>query len=135
MGYTPPYLNVRKVAGGIAVDPGGVTTDDLTIYPNSTDLHARIKLDGTGNVLIVSASAGGIAFGYDDAGTPMLTFNYGASEITASLMLNRDFFLQPTGTGVLKFGTFTSDATVTQSGYITIKDSGGTTRYLSCITP
>lgn len=48
---------------------------------------------------------------------------------------NIDIRFTPQGAGLMRFGTFTSDATVTQSGYITIKDSGGTTRYLSCITP
>lgn len=42
---------------------------------------------------------------------------------------NIDLALTPKGTGVLAFGTYTAGI-VAQTGYITIKDSGGTTRRL-----
>jgi len=42
---------------------------------------------------------------------------------------NIDLALQTKGTGVLQFGTHTAGI-LTQTGYITIKDSGGTTRRL-----
>ena len=38
------------------------------------------------------------------------------------------------GSGVLKFGTHTGVSDTAVSGYITIKDSGGTTRKLAVIT-
>lgn len=42
---------------------------------------------------------------------------------------NIDLKLSTTGTGVLQFGTYTA-GTVSQAGYITIKDAGGTSRRL-----
>jgi len=40
-----------------------------------------------------------------------------------------DMALTPRGAGVLKFGTYTASI-LTVTGYISIKDSGGTTRRL-----
>jgi hypothetical protein len=41
-----------------------------------------------------------------------------------------DMALTPRGAGVIKFGTYTASALLPVAGYITIKDSGGTTRRL-----
>jgi len=41
-----------------------------------------------------------------------------------------DMALTPRGAGVIKFGTYTVSALLSVAGYITIKDSGGTTRRL-----
>jgi hypothetical protein len=41
-----------------------------------------------------------------------------------------DLTLTPKGAGVVKFGTYTVSALLAVAGYITIKDSGGTTRRL-----
>lgn len=47
---------------------------------------------------------------------------------------NIDLRLSPKGTGNIRFGTHTGTADVAISGYITIKDSGGTLRKLAVIT-
>ena len=46
---------------------------------------------------------------------------------------NIDLALTPKGTGVVQFGTYTAGV-LAPTGYITIKDSGGTTRKLAVIT-
>ena len=46
---------------------------------------------------------------------------------------NIDVFLATKGTGVLRFGTWTSNADAAVNGYVTIKDAGGTTRKLATI--
>jgi hypothetical protein len=46
---------------------------------------------------------------------------------------NIDLALTPKGTGVLAFGTLTANADAPITGYITIKDSSGTTRKLAII--
>ena len=46
---------------------------------------------------------------------------------------NLDIVLTPAGTGVVKFGTHSALAAETVQGYITIKDSGGTTRKLAVV--
>lgn len=45
-----------------------------------------------------------------------------------------DLALTPKGSGVLKFGTRTAIGAETVTGYITIKDSGGTTRKLAVVS-
>ena len=46
---------------------------------------------------------------------------------------NIDLILTPKGTGVIKFGTYTTLGSEVLAGYITIKDSGGTVRKLAVI--
>ena len=41
-----------------------------------------------------------------------------------------DLAFTPKGTGTMRFGTYTAGAATDSTGYITIKDSGGTTRKL-----
>jgi hypothetical protein len=45
-----------------------------------------------------------------------------------------DLNLAPKGTGKLRFGTLTATADAAVTGYITIKDAGGTTRKLAVIS-
>lgn len=47
---------------------------------------------------------------------------------------NIDLALTPAGTGVLKFGTHTAVGSETLSGYITIKDAGGTSRKVAVVS-
>lgn len=47
---------------------------------------------------------------------------------------NIDLALTPAGTGVLKFGTHTALGGESLSGYITIKDAGGTTRKVAVVS-
>lgn len=47
---------------------------------------------------------------------------------------NLDIVLTPAGTGNVKFGTHSAIAAETVTGYITIKDAGGTTRKLAVVS-
>lgn len=47
---------------------------------------------------------------------------------------NRDLGLIPAGTGVVKFGTHSAIGSETVTGFITIKDSGGTTRKIAVVS-
>jgi hypothetical protein len=47
---------------------------------------------------------------------------------------NVDMFLQTQGTGVLRFGTHSALGAETVTGYITIKDAGGTTRKVAIVS-
>jgi hypothetical protein len=46
---------------------------------------------------------------------------------------NIDIWINPKGTGVLRVGTWTSNADAAVNGYVTIKDSAGSTRKLATI--
>ena len=47
---------------------------------------------------------------------------------------NLDIVLTPAGTGKVTFGTHSAIAAETVTGYITVKDSGGTTRKLAVVS-
>ena len=88
MGFTPPFLVVNKVAGGYnLITPSTTTGDDLIIYPNSADTTSYIRIDGAGDVWLISA-------------------------------------------GNVRMGTYSAGAATDSTGYITIKDAGGTSRKL-----
>jgi uncharacterized protein YjlB len=57
----------------------------------------------------------------------------GGDVTLASNSAEGDITLVPNGTGRVKFGTFTTLTSHTASGYIEIKDAGGTTRRLAVI--
>lgn len=90
-------------------------TGALNFYTNAT-AQQQFQIAHTAsavNFLSVTGSATGNAASIGIVGTDT----------------NIDMALTPKGTGNLKFGTYTAGAVV-QAGYITIKDSGGTTRRL-----
>jgi hypothetical protein len=72
----------------------------------------------TGNAIQVSGAIAGAS--------PTIYAVSGPSGTDANIDIN----LTPKGTGVLSFGTYTVSALLAVAGYITIKDSGGTTRRL-----
>jgi len=72
----------------------------------------------TGNAIQVTGSAAGAG--------PTISAVTNVSGTDANIDIN----LTPKGTGVLSFGTYTASALLAVAGYITIKDSGGTTRRL-----
>lgn len=92
-----------------------------------TDLTVVLGNNGVADPFIFNiggAPANGLRFDATSTGS-------GFSQITAiGTDANLDLALAPQGNGVLKFGTFTSTGGIAQTGYITIKDGGGTVRRL-----
>jgi hypothetical protein len=129
MGYTPPYLEVRKISGGYKVyPPTDVLGDAISIYPNGSTTDPYVYLDGGGNMKL-GATPGALIvlnFGGDYVS---LGFSGNTFEI-AMLDANNDIRLTTSGTGRLKYGTYNAGAAADSTGYIEIKDSGGTTRKL-----
>jgi len=104
---------------------GAATAAIPTISAQGSDTNASLQLQGKGNgeirlasqrnnFLIVSGSAVSV-------GNVTLTASGGDTDI--------DLTLTPKGAGNVRFGTYTAGV-LTPTGYITIKDSGGTTRRL-----
>jgi len=137
MGYTPPWFEVRKVAGGYAFfPPTTTTTDDVSIYPNGTDSYSRIVLLGNSGMQLYVKAGAALSLYADATLAGRFYYDSGNNQyIVESSIADKDLYLSTAGTGVVKFGTYTADATVSQAGYITVKDNAGNTRYLSCITP
>lgn len=128
MGYTQPFFNVRKITGGYSIFPDGVTTDDLTIYPNPIDTTGWLKIEGGGRALI--GVTAGYAIAFYDGSTNYLNIIYSTPDIQINPLVNKNVFLNPTGTGRVKFGTYTAGAATDSTGYIDIIDAGGTARKL-----
>jgi hypothetical protein len=127
MGYTPAHLNVRKVAGGFSINPGGVTTDDLAIYANAIDVAPVINLLGNNAIQFVSQTGASILFS-DMAANRAAFGNSGTDYIIESLVDTHNLYLKTTGTGKLKFGTHTGSGDVACNGSIAILDSAGNAR-------
>lgn len=117
---------------------GNVVT--LTATGTDTNVHAAYVTKGTGDhffysgntAAFVMASGGASAVNY-------LQTQAGATGIAPSMTsqgtdTNIDFAITPKGTGVLRFGTHSALAGETVTGYITIKDSSGTTRKVAILS-
>ncbi len=57
-----------------------------------------------------------------------------AAQVYANGETNTDLYLRTKGTGVVQFGTHTVKGAETVTGYITMKDSGGTTRKIAILS-
>jgi hypothetical protein len=130
MGYTPPFFNVRNIAGGVSIYPNGVTTDDLKIYPNPVDTTTYLELDGTGQMKLYSASSIALI-----PTTTLLIYGNKTINFTGDLTIeclsgDGNIYLKPEGTGLVKFGTHTGTGDVACNGYIPIKDAAGNARKL-----
>jgi hypothetical protein len=130
MGYTPPSLIVNKIAGGWELkSPSTTASDDLTIYPNNIDTVAQIKLYGNGGINLITLSGAEIIL--QDGGAEYLGISDDATDVKiVSKVADINLALSTTGTGKVKFGTYTAGAAVASTGYITILDAAGNTRKL-----
>ena len=125
MGYSPPQLQVRRVAGGDACYGNGVTTDDLTIFANTTDAYPSIILEGAGDISIVGDGTGSKKINFKDRATTILKLYPNGYCCFENPVNNSDIYLKTTGSGVLRFGTFTASGDVACNGSIAIKDASG----------
>ena len=107
---------------------GDDTTDDLYLMGNTTDGFAgSIKILGNSDIIYNVAVNRYHTFQVNE--TPYLRIaNSGTAAHLIGQQANADIFIAPHGTGVVKFGTYVATPAADSTGYITIKDSGGTTR-------
>lgn len=109
-------------------------------------------LDYNGNLLL-SAATGGTMYLLGAAGSENVRISAGGGTIINSIELaggsngnssapkvgvqgsstDIDLRLVPKGAGAVRFGTWTTNGDAAVNGYITVKDSGGTTRKLATI--
>lgn len=103
-----------------AASPSLKMANSLFEVTETTGGAAQFRVNcatGTANYPSVTASA---------TGSPIV---YGANGSDTNI----DIALTPKGTGNIRMGTWTSNADAAINGYVTIKDSGGTTRKLATI--
>lgn len=119
---------------GAAATPTSSIFSDGTTSANATSLQF-----GEGFVQILNPAGKPIVkWSSTSSGVNYVSLANGITGNAASLSAagddtNIDLALTPKGTGNLKFGSFTSNADAPVTGYITIKDSGGTVRKLATI--
>jgi len=102
-----------------------LTQTDLTYLTGGTFRHvfsnaggAHMHIGGSANPVANYLRVAGGA-----AGSAVTVLGEGSDT-------NIDIAFTPKGTGTMRFGTYTSNADVACNGWVTIKDSGGTTRKL-----
>ena len=130
--HTASAVNYVQVTGAATTAPPAIT-----VQGSDTNIRLNISSKGTESVDILT----------NNTGTRAAKFTYTASSVNwvqmtgaiagsapsysvAGTDTNIDLTLTPKGTGVVQFGSYTASALLPVAGYITIKDSGGTTRRL-----
>lgn len=115
-------------ASSVTTIQGGVTTgDDIVLKASNANAYPKIVLQGNTTADIYAVSGVNL---YSSA------TNYGRFAYVASpsdfkviaVAANTNISLVPTGTGLVKFGTYAAKTTEVHTGFTTMLDSGGTSR-------
>ena len=132
MGYTPAQLYVKKVGTTTSVyGLGNATGEILQILPNLVDTYPKLTFEGGGSLKLQPVGGGGAVYFYDGPDVIASTYLTGLDwTFTTGALSNYNIFLNPNGTGKLKFGTHTGSGDVACNGSIAILDSGGNARKL-----
>jgi hypothetical protein len=121
---------------------GAATTGVPIISSQGSDTNIGIRLvsKGTGNIALTSGNNAWIQFVASGANSSVNYLQVSGNTATNAPVLssqgsdtNIDLALTPKGTGRVQFGTRTATSDVAITGYLEIKDSGGTVRKLAII--
>jgi hypothetical protein len=118
---------------------GAATTGTPVISAQGSDTNIRLSLSSKGTSAVRVVSNNGAVFdaiGVSSAAN-LLNFNNSVASSAPSISVvgsdtNIDLALTPKGTGNVRFGTYTGTISAI-TGYIEIKDSGGTVRRLAVV--
>jgi len=119
----------------------GASTATSLIYSSATTAVGSVNFElSDGKIKVSEASTGKLAMAFNVSSTaanyldfyPAAAGSY-VRAVAGGTDTNIDFSIEPKGAGLLRYGTFTSNADAPITGYVTIKDSGGTTRKLATI--
>jgi len=111
------------------IQGGTVTSDDFIVRGNSTDTYPYLRWNGNGGYSMYALDGEPLRI-YASA-TSILDIKHSGGEVCFNgLNTNENIFINPDGTGKLKFGTYSAKGAEAFAGYITIVDSGGTSRKL-----
>ena len=132
MGYTPPYLDVRKIGTHTDIYGIGVTGDYLRLYANQVDANGHLEIYGGSGFYLVLPNGEKVTF-KDNTGAEFLDINWVTPDAQIATRTNYNLALLPNGTGKVKFGTFTGSGDVAVNGSISILDSSGSARKLATV--
>lgn len=124
------------------IDADGVATGNRpTISSKGSDTNVGLDVasKGTGIILIRPGGVTAIYAAYTASGVNYIEASAGSTGNPAALRAqgsdtNVDLRLTGQGTGVLRFGTHTALGGESVTGYITIKDDGGTSRKVAVVS-
>jgi len=111
-----PSISVQGSDGNISLAFNSKGTGSIRFVTNGTSSEQFRVLNTTGTIVNYATVTGNIA-----GSSPTLSVAGSDTDI--------DLTLTPKGAGAVRFGTYTASV-LTPTGYITIKDSGGTSRRL-----
>ena len=117
-------LQITYAANVTTIEGGAVSGDDLVLKGSSANPYAKIVLKGNGSIDMYHANANVVNF-YEH--TTAYGYVKEDTQFSIGSQGNRDIFLVPHGSGLVKFGTYAA-STITHTGYITMKDASGTER-------
>ena len=122
-------LRYKYASGASTIMGQGATGDDLIIIANYADDLPSIKMLGNSNLRINSPY-----IQFEDTANIYGYFDYNNAFEIGVLKTDKDLKFVPNGTGKVRFGTHTALGAETVTGYITIKDSGGTERKIAVVS-
>lgn len=137
MGFTPPFLEVRKISSTSysVYAPQSTAGSSVKIYPNTTDATPYIQLNPNGNILLICKGGSYITFQDALVGNILRTSFTDPDCIWESTIADKNLYFKVAGTGKVKFGTHTAQADTPITGYIDILDAAGNARKLAVISP
>jgi hypothetical protein len=128
-------VNYIEAVGAITAN-----TPTLKVSGSDTNIPFALSTKGSGGTLFYTSNFGNLQFAISHTASAVNYLQATGAVTTGAPVLstagsdtNIDLALTPKGTGVLAFGTHTANADAPITGYITIKDAGGTTRKLAII--
>jgi len=105
---------------------GFVSGYDLFVYANAIDGLPYMKFNGLGEIQFYHST--GKKFELFESTTKYIMMYADTDAVIETAAANQHLYLKPNGTGKVKFGTYVAGAATDSTGYIMIKDSGGTDR-------
>ena len=141
---TSPQLQVTHTTSAVnyVQVTGAATTaiPAITVQGSDTNISAYLSSKGNGSVRIATNNTSNTQFRVTNTASSVNFLNATGSVANSAPILsvdgndtNIDLALTPKGTGNVRFGTRTASADAAITGYIEIKDSGGTVRRLAVI--
>jgi len=115
-------LKVGYAANVTTLEGGAVSGDILDIKASSADAYPVIKLTGAAGMGFYHAVGQGFQF-FEGTDYYMIIRESGDAKIAS--LANRNIFLEPNGTGYVKFGTVVGTGDVVCDGHVLIKDAAG----------
>jgi len=103
------------------------TSDDLFIFANSTDSQPRMEMYGNAQIILNSKTRIDLYCATEYALQISIS---GTDTVLDTTVSNKNLFLNPHGTGKVKFGTHAGTGDVACNGNIPILDAGGNARKL-----